>query len=235
MILRAFLLVLLGAAAAVCGLAQAQQYRWTDAQGRVHLTDTPPPAEAKNVRRIESSASAAQPEAQQPPLPFEIARLQKDFPVMLYTTPSCKDLCDQARAVLNKRSVPFSEFQVWNDETQAKLRSATGSNQLPVLMVGRQMLRGFDQGQFDKLLDNAGYPAAGSYPERQQAAPPVPEGYAGPGAVTAKPAAAAKPAAGPYDTSGLQGPAPKPGQYDPSGLTGPPPKPGQYGVPGEAK
>jgi len=236
MILRAFSLVLLGAAALACGLAHAQQYRWTDAQGRVHLTDTPPPAEAKNVRRIEGGGtqSAGQSDAQQP-TPFEIARLQKDFPVTLYTTPSCKDLCDQARAVLNKRSVPFSEFQVWNDETQLKLKSATGSNQLPVLMVGRQMLRGFDQGQFDRLLDNAGYPAVGSYPERNQSAPPVPEGYAGPGAVAAKPPAAAKPAAGPYDTSGLQGPAPKPGQYDPSGLTGPPPKPGQYGVPGEAK
>lgn len=232
MISRAFLLVLLGAAAAVCGLAQAQQYRWTDNQGRVHLTDTPPPASARNVRRIE--ASAAKSEA--PPLPFEIARLQKDFPVTLYTMPSCKDLCEQARAVLNRRSVPFSEFQVWNDETKEKLRSATGSNQLPVLMVGRSVLLGFEAGLFEKLLDSAGYPPAGSYPARNQAAPALPEGYTGPEATAAKPPARAPATkAGPYDTSGLTGPAPKPGQYDPSGLTGPPPKPGQYGVPGESK
>jgi glutaredoxin len=234
MILRVFPLVLLVAAATACGLAQAQQYRWTDDQGRVHLTDTPPPASAKNVRRIE--ASATQPETA--PLPFEVARLQKDFPVTLYTTPTCKDICDQARAVLNRRSVPFSEFQVWNPETTQKLKSATGSDQMPALMVGRKVLVGFDQDQFDSLLSSAGYPMAGLYPARNQAAPALPDGYGGPEATTAKPAATkAAPAAkaGPYDPSGLTGPAPKPGQYDASGLTGPPPKPGQYGVPGEGK
>jgi glutaredoxin len=230
MILRAFLLVLLAAAAS--GLAQAQQYRWTDDQGRVHLTDTPPPASAKNVRRIERNA--AQPEA--PSLPFEIARLQKDFPVTLYTSPSCKDLCEQARAVLNRRSVPFTEFQVWNTETQQKLKSVAGSSQVPALVVGRVVQLGFDQGQFDSVLSSAGYPEAGSYPARNQGAPVLPEGYTGPEAGAAKPPAAA-PAlkAGPYDASGLTGPAPKPGQYDPSGLAGPPPKPGQYGVPGDGK
>lgn len=231
MILRALPLVLI-AAATVCGIAQAQQYRWTDAEGRVHLTDTPPPATAKNVRRIESSSAPSE----APALPFEIARLQQDFPVTLYTSPGCKDLCEQARAVLNRRAVPFSEFQAWNSETVQKMKSAVGSSQVPVLVVGRLVQIGFDQGLFDKLLSSAGYPEAGSYPARNQGTPPLPEGYTGPEAGAAKsPAAAPASKSGPYDTSGLTGPAPKPGQYDPSGLKGPPPKPGQYGVPGESK
>ena len=232
MILRAFLLVLIAAAAA-SGPAQAQQYRWVDRNGISQFGDVPPPG-AKSVQKISIPASAG-PET--PALPFELARLQKDFPVTLYTTPSCKDLCEQARAALNRRSVPFSEFQVWNEKTQEELKKATGSNQLPALMVGRALLRGFEQGQFDNLLDSAGYPAAGAYPARNQPAPPLPEGYTGPEAAAVKPAAkaASAPKAGPYDTSGLTGPAPKPGQYDASGLTGPPPKPGQYGVPGEGK
>jgi len=234
MILRAFSLVVLVAAVAASGFAQAQQYRWTDAQGRVHLTDTAPPASAKNVRRIEASTTS-QPEAA--PLPFEIARLQKDFPATLYTTPTCKDVCDQARAALNRRSVPFSEFQVWNSETTQKLKSATGSGQIPTLMVGRRVLVGFDQGQYDSLLDSSGYPAAGTYPARHQAAPALPENYTGPetGTAAAKKAAPAAAKAGPYDPSGLTGPAPKPGQYDPSGLVGPAAKPGQYGIPGDSK
>ena len=146
MILRTFFLVLLAAATAFCGMARAQQYRWTDAQGHVHLTDTPPPASAKNVRKIESSA--AQPEAA--PLPFEIARVQKDFPVTLYTSPGCKDLCEQARATLNKRSVPFTEFQAWNAETLQKMKSAVGSSQVPVLVVGRLAQIGFDQSLFEE-------------------------------------------------------------------------------------
>jgi glutaredoxin len=234
MILRAFLLVLFVAAAAAVGVAHAQQYRWTDAQGRVHLTDTPPPASAKNVRRIETGA--AQSEAA--PLPFEVARLQKDFPVTLYTAPTCKDNCEQARAALNRRSVPFGEIQVWDADTAQKMKSVTGSDQVPALMVGRKVQIGFDQGNFDSLLSSAGYPATGVYPARNQAAPALPEGYIGPDGAVAKPAATkAAPAAkaGPYDPSGLTGPPPKTGQYDPSGLTGPPPRPGQYGIPGERK
>src|SRR4026208_435646 len=37
-------------AAAFAALAQ-QLYRWTDEKGRVHITDTPPPASARNVQR----------------------------------------------------------------------------------------------------------------------------------------------------------------------------------------
>ena len=46
----ASLLAAVLAAGAAC--VQAQQiYRWTDDKGRVHLTDTPPPASAKGVQK----------------------------------------------------------------------------------------------------------------------------------------------------------------------------------------
>lgn len=178
------------------------------------------------------AAGAAQAQSDGPPLPYEIARLQKDFSVTLYTAPSCKEACDNARAALNKRAVPFSEVQVWNEETVQKLKGVSGAGQVPVLVVGRLVLTGFEPGQFDEMLSSAGYPAAGLYPPRNQAAPPPPDGKAKPAATAAKPA---EPKPGPYDTSGLVGPAPKPGPYDPSGLKGTAPKPGPYGVPAESE
>jgi glutaredoxin len=242
MILRAFSRVALLALAwfVVLGPAQAQQYRWVDKNGKVQFTDAPPPAGAKDVRKIESAAppDAAASTGAEAPLPYEVARAQGEFPVTLYTSPSCKEVCELPRAALNKRGVPFKEVQAWNKETIDELKRVSGANEVPVLTVGRDVLRGFEQSAFDAMLDSAGYPSAGTVPPRSQKAPPPPEGYAGPGAE--KPAAQApKPVeaqkAGPYDTSGLQGPAPKPGIYDPSGLQGPAPKPGQYGVPGDAK
>lgn len=219
------------------GPAQAQQYRWVDKDGKLQFTDAPPPAGAKDVRKIERAAPPPAQASTEAPLPYEIARLQADFPVTLYTSPSCKEVCELPRAALNKRGVPFKEVQAWNKETIDELKRVSGANEVPVLTVGRDILRGFEQGAFDAMLDGAGYPSAGTVPPRSQKAPPPPEGYAGPDA--AKPAAQ-KPVEvqqkpGPYDTSGLQGPAPKPGIYDPSGLQGPAPKPGQYGVPGESK
>lgn len=174
------------------------------------------------------AASTVQAQSSAPPLPYEIARAQKDFPVTIYTSPNCKELCEKLRAALNQRSVPFTEEQVWNVETQENLKKVSGSNQVPVVVVGRTVLTGFDPAQIDDLLSSSGYPAAGTYPPRNQPAPPPPD--TADAGKAAKPEPGPKP--GPYDTSGLQGPAPKPGPYDPSGLQGPAPKPGPYGVPG---
>jgi glutaredoxin len=166
MILRGFLLVLL----AVALPAQAQQYRWTDEKGNTRITGTPPPPGAKDVRRIDGGsgapakpAPAAQGAAQ---VPFEVARLQKDFPVTLYTSPSCKEGCEMARAALNKRGVPFTEVQVWNPETNEQLKAATGALEVPSLVVGRSSQRGFQPEAFDALLERAMSGRAASSPSR---------------------------------------------------------------------
>ena len=228
MIFRAFFFILVALALP----AQAQQYRWTDEKGQTRITDTPPPPGAKNVRRI--GAPPPKPEAELP-LPFELAKLQKDFPVSLYTSPICKEPCAMARAALNKRGIPFNEIQVYNTETLDELKKAAGSDTVPTLVVGRSSQAGFEQVRYDTLLDSAGYPAAGAFPPRAQAAPATPEGYEPP--PSAEPATPAQQTSkpGPYDPSGLKGPEPKPGIYDPSGLKGPPPKPGRYGTPSETK
>jgi hypothetical protein len=233
MIFRVFLLVLL----TLAGLAHAQQYRWVDKDGRIQYTDAPPPAWAKDVRKTDVTTAKPAALAQS----FELARLQKDFPVTLYTAPACKEGCDLSRLALNKRGVPFKEVQVYDPETSEELKRVSGGLDVPTLLVGRSVQRGFEQGAFDALLDSAGYPRAGVFPAGSQRAPDTPEGYVAPdGSGAGRPAAQAEKAeapqkAGPYDSSGLQGTPQKPGQYDPSGLTGPAPKPGQYGVPAESK
>lgn len=163
--------------AAALGSAQAQQklYRWVDEKGNVHVTDTAPPLGARDVVQKTYGAGAAA-----GPSPYELREAQQNFPVTLYTAPSCKEPCAQARAALNKRGVPFSEVQVWNEETNAQLKEISQSNEVPVLTVGRSVQKGFEQGAYDILLDSAGYPRAGLLPEGQQAAPEPPKGYVPP-------------------------------------------------------
>jgi glutaredoxin len=232
MILR----VIFVALALAAGVAQAQPYRWVDDKGNVRYTDTPPPASARSVQKRATEGAATKPAPEsEAPLPYELQRAQKDFPVTLFTSPNCKEPCALAREHLNKRGIPFTETQVWNEETLAQLKERTGSDNVPALMVGRSSMSGFEPARYDALLDSATYPKAGALQARSQAAPPPPEGYEPPPTVEpAKPVTsetAGKP--GPYDASGLTGPAPKPGPYDASGLTGPPPKPGRYTLPGD--
>ena len=156
--------------------ANAQQiYRWVDENGQLHVTDTPPP-QARNLEKKDYGGNVAP-----TPTPFELQRAQKNFPVTLYTSPVCQEPCQQSRAALNARGVPFREVQVWNPETREELHRVAGSYQVPVLLVGRTPQIGFEQGAFDSLLDSAGYPKAGTLRPRSQAAPPPPEGYLAPG------------------------------------------------------
>jgi glutaredoxin len=156
------------------GAARAELYRWTDEKGGMHVTDTPPPASARSVERQKPLANVVP--GTQPP--YELAVAMKDFPVVLYTSPNCKEGCERARGALNSRGVPFREVQVWDEQTNEALKKATGANQVPALMVGRSVHQGFEQGAYDALLDSARYPKAGAVPRRNQGTPQLPEGYA---------------------------------------------------------
>ena len=148
--IRVVLSVVLACAA---GAASAQLYRWTDEKGRVHITDTPPPS-ANSVRKAKQ--------------PFELTQAIKDFPVTLYTSPGCKEGCAAARAALNRRSVPFKEMQVSDEPTNEELKRVSGGNDVPTLVVGRSVHRGFEQGAYDALLDSARYPRTGLLLPRPQ-------------------------------------------------------------------
>jgi len=197
-------LLLALAIAAVGNLAVAQHlYRWTDEKGRTHITDTPPPAGAKNVRRTKpAGTSSAVPDKAGAQLPFVLARATKDFPITLYTSPNCAEPCEAARELLNQRGVPFSEVQVWEEEGNAELKRLSGNTQVPTIKVGSSVHTGYEPTSYEALLDTAGYPRAGVLPVGKQAAPGMPEGYVAPesrelpNAVPVKPEA--QPPAGPY-------------------------------------
>lgn len=158
--------------------ASAQQlYRWTDETGRVHITDTPPPASARNVQQKSGSVAAL--ESQQP---YELALAVREFPVSLYTAPNCTDPCAAARALLNKRGVPFKEVRVVDEQSRDELQKVSGSMDAPTLVVGRSVHRGYQQGAYDALLDSARYPRAGLVMPRAQSEPvnPEPQAPAGP-------------------------------------------------------
>ena len=156
--------VLLGAACA----ASAQLYRWTDENGRVHVTDTPPPASAKNVRKraLDTAPAAASGVAQ----PYAVQLAAKNYPVTLYTAPDCAP-CSEARVLLNQRGVPFREVSVVGEQESAQLRNAVGSLSVPSLVVGTSAQKGFEESAYHSMLDVAGYPRTGILPARSQAEP----------------------------------------------------------------
>jgi glutaredoxin len=152
--------------------ASAQQlYRWTDEKGRVHVTDTPPPPNAKSVQKKAASggsASDAAPSSGNEPYALQLAR--KSNPVTLYSTPGC-EACGEARKLLNARGVPFREVSVDSEKDLEELKKTVGSNSVPSLVVGETVQKGFEETAYNRVLDDAGYPKAGILPPRKQAEP----------------------------------------------------------------
>lgn len=182
--------LLLGAAFA----ASAQLYRWTDERGRVHVTDTPPPPSARKIERKDyESAPAAAGES----VPYAVRTAMQTNPITLYTAPDCAP-CAQARALLNARGAPFREVSVVSQPETEELRKLVGSLSVPALKVGGSVQKGFEEGAYHALLDNAGYPRTGILPPRRQVEPrpkPAPEPAPAPaeGEAQAEPGAPAGP------------------------------------------
>lgn len=191
--------------ALAAGTTLAQQYRWTDQNGRIHYTDTPPPASAKDVRK-----KGAPPPAGTPVVPFNLEKAQQESPVTFYSHPSCTDTCNFARDLLNRRGVPFKEVVVGTTRQLEELKALSGGSDVPVLTVGKRVEKVVSESAYGAALDAAGYPKTGILPPGKQAAPSVKAEAletAGP-----EPKPAAKPEAppaprGPYAPGA---PAPKP-------------------------
>jgi glutaredoxin len=134
--------------------AAAQVYKWTDAQGTVHYGDTPPPQRAASRLATPSSG-----EGQAAALPYELARAVKASPVTLYTTAlSACAACDQGRALLRARGIPFAEKTVTTAEDQQQLQRIGGKDELPLLVVGSRHVTGFAAEAWNEALDSASYP-----------------------------------------------------------------------------
>jgi glutaredoxin len=197
---------LIAMASAACAVQAQELYRWTDSSGRVHVTDTPPPANARAMETVKGGVSAGA-AAGAAPVPYELGIAMKVYPVVHYTSTNCKDGCARARDALNRRGVPFREVQVADEQSNADLKRVSGGNDVPTLLVGRSVQKGFEQGAFDALLDAARYPKTGVLPPRDQAAPPppsAPQAQAKP----AEPAAEPEEPRGPY-SPGSPRPAPR--------------------------
>ena len=166
---RTIALTFLAAALAGALLAQAQTnvYRWTDKDGKVHFSDSPPPADARAAtqRRVGGGST------EDTQLPFATQVAARRSPVTLFTGAACGDSCDKARDLLTRRGVPYTERDAQNNsDDQESLKKLSGGLDVPYLLVGASKLKGFEEDTWHASLDSAGYPRTrlpGQAPLRQ--------------------------------------------------------------------
>lgn len=173
----------------------AAQYKWIAPGGAVTYSDQPPPpgidGQAMNTRAAARSDDGG--------VPAGLRDATSKYPVVLYTTPDCTP-CQQARAHLAKRGVPFVERTVSSSADSDSFRKAGFTeNTFPAMSVGRERSVGFEAGSWNQLLDVAGYPKSSMLPpsfKQTPAKPMADTGRAGPTAGAAGADGEAEQAAG---------------------------------------
>lgn len=138
-------------------------YRIVGPDGKVTFSDKAPvSAQQGKVSDIGVGANVVSSGSNS--LPFELRQVVSKFPVTLYTTEPCAP-CDNARAMLTTRGIPFSERTVTTSEDSNALHRLTGDTSLPAASIGGQRLKGYSESEWGQYLDAAGYPKVSTLPD----------------------------------------------------------------------
>ena len=171
--MKAFFLLISMLLVASNSVQAASLYKWTDKDGKVHYGDKP----AEDAIKAEQKKFSAPDSSGDDDLSYGSRKAKQDFPVTLYVAPNCGEFCVQARALLNKRGIPFAEKNLVTKEEIDAFKAKTGGNSIPALTVGKSFLGGFEANQWNSELDIAGYPKIAPYgarPKQPVAPAPVP-------------------------------------------------------------
>ena len=108
------LLTLMSLAACASAAEKQQAYKWTDANGVVHFTDTPPPKEIPNVQAVKIVDNATVVDAA--PANDKTAQASTDAKAPAADTPENRaKLCDQAKHNLAMLQSPFPVSELGPD------------------------------------------------------------------------------------------------------------------------
>ena len=116
-------IAILGVALALTSLAGAQTtYRWIDkTTGKTVFSDQPPPPGAKSVSIREGKEPGNERQ-----MNFATRQAAEKYPVTLFTTVNCTEVCANARAFLNGRGIPFTERLLKSEQEIAETTATRG-------------------------------------------------------------------------------------------------------------
>ncbi len=138
------------AAGAAADEHEDKLYKWVDEDGNVTYQDQPPPDNGDGERIdafVDQGVETDPPSADADPV----------TDVVLYSIEPC-ETCDLVRELMEERRIPFEEKNASVDrEIQAELEEVAGVLSVPVLLIGDQVLRGYNKALILRELELAGY------------------------------------------------------------------------------
>ena len=134
--------------------APADVYRWKDAEGNVHFSDSPPKqkkSQSKDVQDVQSIETATVSPTEAPATDSSAAASQT---VVMYATEWCPH-CERAREYFRANGIDFKEYDVQKSAKGKRFMERTDAKGVPVIIVGNRRMSGFSPARFDQLYDQA--------------------------------------------------------------------------------
>lgn len=128
-----------------------QLFKWVDEQGNIHYGDHPP--QNANLESITGKISSYGKVSVQP-LPGEPKNDNKPAAsaksVIMYSTSWC-GFCKKAKSHFRSNNIPFKEYDIEKSPSAAKKFKQLGGRGVPVILIGKQRMNGFDASTFDRI------------------------------------------------------------------------------------
>ena len=121
----------------------AELYRWTDADGVTHFSDSKPPehAEAVELREAPLVGTAA----------TEYTAVARSPSIIMYMTPTC-GYCIRADRYFRERGLRYRSIDISASEKNRAAFRQRGGTGTPLIIIDGETVRGFDVPRLDHLL-----------------------------------------------------------------------------------
>ncbi len=138
-----------------CFAAQAKMYKWKDAAGVEHYSNTPPSSPAVKTLVVEGNISSYDPpEASSGKLDALQGAPAGSSGVELFSTSWC-GYCKLAKQYLSSHGIPFQEYDVEKDPSAAaRARRLGWTGGVPFAMINGKPVSGFSQRLYDSLFSS---------------------------------------------------------------------------------
>ncbi|KJS09736.1 MAG: glutaredoxin family protein [Gammaproteobacteria bacterium BRH_c0] len=128
---------------AATSLSQAQVYKWTDAEGKVHFSDKKPESVVAEELTLEVNTYTQ--------VTFEKSIYDVGPEVVMYATDWC-GYCKKARRYFKKNNIAYKEYDIEKNSKARRKYKAMGATGVPVILVGNKRMNGFSEQRFESLF-----------------------------------------------------------------------------------
>ena len=136
-------------------LQAAEIYRWKDAQGVTHYSDSRPAAQAVDVIAVDASDPVAGADAPAPVPPRVPAAARVAAPdILMYTNPAC-GWCRKADRYFAARGLSYRSIDITASAANRESFRRDGGRGTPLIFIDGQRVSGYNEARLDALIAQA--------------------------------------------------------------------------------